>query len=98
MSPEHEKAHRALHKLWTAAVGTPGYDKRAWHALEEAMTNAIQAERRRHVAHVALAGHLREWMSRQEEARATDLRDFNVYMDHLEGRDPGVPSPSKETP
>lgn len=24
------EAHAAFHKLWTAAVGTPGYDKREW--------------------------------------------------------------------
>jgi hypothetical protein len=27
---EHYAAHVALHSEWSAAVGTPGYDKKAW--------------------------------------------------------------------
>ena len=30
-------AHKALHKLWTEAVGTPGYDKAAWRTLSNGL-------------------------------------------------------------
>lgn len=30
-------AHSALHELWSAAVGTPGYDKRTWKTLSNAL-------------------------------------------------------------
>lgn len=30
----NEEAHRLLHKLWTKAVGTPGYEKSEWRELE----------------------------------------------------------------
>lgn len=33
-SVEHYAAHVALHREWTDAVGTPGYDKRAWKERE----------------------------------------------------------------
>lgn len=32
--PEFRAAHAAFHKRWTAAVGTPGYDKARWKAEE----------------------------------------------------------------
>lgn len=31
------EAHAALHRLWTAAVGTEGYDKAAWKVLDNAL-------------------------------------------------------------
>lgn len=31
-------AHGTLHRLWTAAVGTAGYDKAAWRALDNALS------------------------------------------------------------
>jgi len=30
-------AHAALHQLWSAAVGTEGYDKAAWKVLDNAL-------------------------------------------------------------
>lgn len=33
-----EDAHVALHTVWTATVGTPQYDKRAWRNLDIAIT------------------------------------------------------------
>lgn len=35
--PNLDRANRALHALWTAAVGTPGYDKAAWKELASAI-------------------------------------------------------------
>lgn len=35
--PNLERVSRALHALWTAAVGTPGYDKAAWKELASAI-------------------------------------------------------------
>jgi len=34
---EQKGIHEQLHALWTAAVGTPGYDKSKWRAFEEAL-------------------------------------------------------------
>jgi hypothetical protein len=35
MTPdEREQRRRLLHRLWTKAVGTAGYDKREWKQLE----------------------------------------------------------------
>lgn len=31
----HYAEHVTLHQLWTAAVGTAGYDKKAWMDREE---------------------------------------------------------------
>jgi len=31
------EAHAALHRLWTAAVGTPSYDKAAWKTIDNAL-------------------------------------------------------------
>ncbi len=33
----YNEASAALHELWTAAVGTPGYDKAAWMRLSNAI-------------------------------------------------------------
>lgn len=30
-------AHRALHELWSDAVGTPGYDKQKWLTLSNGL-------------------------------------------------------------
>lgn len=34
-----------FHKLWTKAVGTPGYDKSEWQALERQLSRALDAQR-----------------------------------------------------
>lgn len=34
----HYEANLALHKLWTAAVGTVGYDKALWLKLDQALS------------------------------------------------------------
>lgn len=41
--PELLRIHGELHKLWTAAVGTPGYNKQAWQALEKAISDLARA-------------------------------------------------------
>lgn len=33
----YEEASAALHKLWTESVGAPGYDKRSWQRLANAL-------------------------------------------------------------
>jgi hypothetical protein len=33
--PQFTEVDTQMHKLWTWAVGLPGYDKRAWQALEK---------------------------------------------------------------
>ena len=35
--PRRQRAHDALHPLWTKAVGTPGYDKAQWEELDGAI-------------------------------------------------------------
>ncbi len=35
--PKFFAADRLMHELWTKAVGTPGYDKQKWRALEAAI-------------------------------------------------------------
>jgi hypothetical protein len=35
--PNLDRVNRALHALWTAAVGTPGYDKARWKELASAI-------------------------------------------------------------
>ena len=37
----NEQAHALLHRLWTKAVGTPGYVKDEWLALE-ALLQCVQ--------------------------------------------------------
>lgn len=32
---DRARRHRLLHRLWSKAVGTPGYDKQEWKALED---------------------------------------------------------------
>lgn len=32
------RAHNELHRLWTAEVGTPGYEKRPWRDLDNALS------------------------------------------------------------
>jgi len=33
----YRRAHDLFHRLWTKAVGTPGYDKRQWQDLNHAI-------------------------------------------------------------
>jgi hypothetical protein len=46
MKQASERAHTALHTLWTSYVHTPGYDKATWLELSNALA-AIEVERRR---------------------------------------------------
>ncbi len=40
----YERASRALHSLWSDAVGTPGHDKKRWIELSNALDTLARAE------------------------------------------------------
>ena len=42
-TPEYRELQNMFHKLWTADVGTDGYDKQQWKALDYAMHRALAA-------------------------------------------------------
>ena len=40
---DYRNAHRLLHELWSASVGTPDYDKKKWFELESLLVRAGRA-------------------------------------------------------
>lgn len=48
----HDEAVAAFHRLWSAAVGTPGYNKSDWIAVERRLHYGCRGE------HVARGGLL----------------------------------------
>ena len=40
---EYRELMAVFHRLWTAHVGTDGYDKRQWKDLDCALHNALRA-------------------------------------------------------
>lgn len=40
-TPEYKALHVKLHRMWSAAVGTPKYEKREWKALDAAIHEAL---------------------------------------------------------
>lgn len=46
----YSETYYLLHRLWTKAVGTPGYVKKEWQALEAALLQwSVLWEARRHL-------------------------------------------------
>ena len=45
--PAHSELWHLLHRLWTKAVGTPGYDKREWLQLERVVLEIEKAAERK---------------------------------------------------
>ena len=38
-NPEFREIHTVFQQLWTAAVGTPGYDKKEWQRMDNELAN-----------------------------------------------------------
>ena len=43
----YRSSHATLHQLWTICVGTPGYDKKHWMALDNDLCTRFADEHRR---------------------------------------------------
>lgn len=81
--PEHRVAHDHLHRVWTASVGTRGYVKEDWNALD----NAI-AKLARRAPSPAASPTYREW---QERALAAEREVERLKM-MVSQADPSNPS------
>ncbi len=42
---EQDQVRAALHRLWTKAVGQPGYDKEEWKLLERLVEHLLATAR-----------------------------------------------------
>jgi hypothetical protein len=42
LKARYRKAHGALHRVWTQAVGTPGYSRDDWVTIQRALWDAFR--------------------------------------------------------
>jgi hypothetical protein len=68
--PNYRALHEQLHKLWTASVGTPGYDKRAWQVLEQMLFEHGRRVEGAEERVKQLEGDLHDAIVREREAEA----------------------------
>lgn len=61
---EAEELWSTLHKLWSAAVGTPNYDKRTWGRLESFIINYIETS-----GHDTCKSFMKPWPGMEEAVK-----------------------------
>lgn len=81
LTPANRQTHELLQKLWTKAVGTPGYDKEEWKSLERAIgfqPAPVQPREIPPVSSVLLPGWRCDLCEMQEKRCASCQADFRA--------------------